>query len=309
MAAGEISLGRELRRAREVRGISLEQIAAETKISERYLQALEGDRLDLLPGALYARNFVRQYAQYIGADEEELLDYFAYQQRIHDDTVARTERAAGESARRRTLALAGLGIAAAVIVAVLVISVLAKGGDEKAGDAGGAGSRPPAAAASRPGAPERPASSPPSLPVLAPPTPQAEAPLAGATGAPGTAERPVAESASAPTVDPAAPQPVPAAPLDPAAAASDCPEVPVAKLVFREESWVEVRREGDPTPKYGIQSRGTVLTYQVDKPLTIFVGNAGRVSLVLDGMEAKPLGAAGESRKLSLNCRNFRSYL
>ena len=56
------SFGENLRRERELRGVSLREIADGTKISLRFLQALEEDRVDVLPGGLFPRAFVKQYA-------------------------------------------------------------------------------------------------------------------------------------------------------------------------------------------------------------------------------------------------------
>ncbi len=54
-------------------GVSLEQIAEETKISIRFLRAIEAERFDELPGGIFARSYIRQYAAAIGFDEDELL--------------------------------------------------------------------------------------------------------------------------------------------------------------------------------------------------------------------------------------------
>jgi cytoskeleton protein RodZ len=80
------SFGENLRRERELRGVSLREIADETKISIRFLQALEQDRFDALPGGLFRRTFVRQYARHVGLDPERLVAEFIY---AHgDDTPA-----------------------------------------------------------------------------------------------------------------------------------------------------------------------------------------------------------------------------
>jgi cytoskeleton protein RodZ len=65
------SFGRKLRREREMRGISLEEIARHTKISTRLLEAIENGRFDLLPGGIFTRSFVLHYARYLGLDEEQ----------------------------------------------------------------------------------------------------------------------------------------------------------------------------------------------------------------------------------------------
>lgn len=62
-----------LRRQREQRGITLQQISSSTKIGTHYLQALEDDRLEVLPGGVIGRGFVRAYANYVGIDEEQAI--------------------------------------------------------------------------------------------------------------------------------------------------------------------------------------------------------------------------------------------
>jgi len=60
--------GDQLRQQRLARGVSLSQIAADTRISARYLEALENHEIKQLPGAIFARSFARQYANYVGLD-------------------------------------------------------------------------------------------------------------------------------------------------------------------------------------------------------------------------------------------------
>jgi len=70
------SLGQELKRERELRGISLREIADSTRISLRFLQALEEDRLDIIPGAFFVRAILRAYARGIGIDENQVLNKY-----------------------------------------------------------------------------------------------------------------------------------------------------------------------------------------------------------------------------------------
>jgi cytoskeleton protein RodZ len=72
------TFGENLRRERELRGIELREMAEATKISIRFLQALEQDRVDILPGGMFQRAFVRQYARYLGLDPERLVAEFVY---------------------------------------------------------------------------------------------------------------------------------------------------------------------------------------------------------------------------------------
>jgi hypothetical protein len=72
------SFGDTLRRERELRGIDLRDIAEATKISVRFLQALEQDRVDILPGGIFPKAFVRQYARHLGLDPERTVAEFVY---------------------------------------------------------------------------------------------------------------------------------------------------------------------------------------------------------------------------------------
>lgn len=66
-------LGALLRSARARQGLALQRICNETKIPRRYLEALEQDRLEVLPGGLYRRAHVRAYAQAVQLDPGLLL--------------------------------------------------------------------------------------------------------------------------------------------------------------------------------------------------------------------------------------------
>ena len=63
-----IGVGELLRSARARRGLALQQVSNETKIPLRYLEALEQDRLEVLPGGFYRRAHVRAYAQAVQLD-------------------------------------------------------------------------------------------------------------------------------------------------------------------------------------------------------------------------------------------------
>jgi cytoskeletal protein RodZ len=70
------TFGESLKRERELRQISLREIAEATKINLRYLDALETNEFDNLPGGVFNRGFVRAYAQYIGADADSLVNAY-----------------------------------------------------------------------------------------------------------------------------------------------------------------------------------------------------------------------------------------
>ncbi|MEO6260047.1 MAG: RodZ domain-containing protein [Thermoanaerobaculia bacterium] len=72
------SFGEELRREREIRGISLKEIADATKISKRFLDAIERNDHKTLPAPVFTRGFVREYARYLGLSSEEMVNRYNY---------------------------------------------------------------------------------------------------------------------------------------------------------------------------------------------------------------------------------------
>jgi len=82
-------LGEELKRAREVAGLSLRDMEARTKISVTALEALERNDFSRLPGGIFGRSFVRAYALEVGADSEATVSRFV-------ELLEQSEREAAE---------------------------------------------------------------------------------------------------------------------------------------------------------------------------------------------------------------------
>jgi transcriptional regulator with XRE-family HTH domain len=68
------TIGSILRQQRESKKLNLEEIAGELKIRPQYLQALENDQLDLLPGKLYRRSFLKAYAGFLNLNQDRILE-------------------------------------------------------------------------------------------------------------------------------------------------------------------------------------------------------------------------------------------
>ncbi len=71
------SIGEKLRLEREARGIALRDISEQTRISMRYLEAIESDDYRRLPGGIFNRSFIRAYAKYVGYDENQAIEDYA----------------------------------------------------------------------------------------------------------------------------------------------------------------------------------------------------------------------------------------
>jgi cytoskeleton protein RodZ len=136
------SFGEKLRLEREMRGVSLREIAETTKISLRFLQALEEDRVEVLPGGLFPRAFVKQYAQFLGLDADKLAGEFAH---AHAELPVERRPTLPIAARRPrvTPIQVLLGVAAVVVVALAL-----RHGGEPQNRARSQPTAPPAAGAS-----------------------------------------------------------------------------------------------------------------------------------------------------------------
>src|ERR1700733_7962437 len=77
--------GEHLKREREMRGVSLEEISVATRIAPRFLVALESEQWELLPGGVFNRGFIRSVARYLGLDEDSLVAEYARETRGRSD--------------------------------------------------------------------------------------------------------------------------------------------------------------------------------------------------------------------------------
>ena len=81
-----ISIGEKLRLERETRGIALRDISEQTRISMRYLEAIESDDYRRLPGGIFNRSFIRAYAKFVGYDEQAAIEEYAQTLRDHGES-------------------------------------------------------------------------------------------------------------------------------------------------------------------------------------------------------------------------------
>jgi cytoskeleton protein RodZ len=164
------SVGQDLRAARLRRGDEIATISRALKIRKDHLDALEGDRLEDLPGKTYAIGFVRSYARHLG------LDAAHYVERFKQEIVGRTEEQTREPAPihqdERRLPY-GWRIIAGVVLLLLVYGgyhLLSPGGETNQ-------TTPPAPVLNQP----KPAAPPSPQPVVIPPQEAVPSPAADAT--------------------------------------------------------------------------------------------------------------------------------
>jgi cytoskeleton protein RodZ len=122
-------VGSSLRRARERQGLTLAEAERATRISPRYLRALEEERFADLPGDAYARSFLREYADFLGLEAQPFMDEF-------DARFATREEPAiaprGLPARNSLGRYVGIALAALALAGLAVWALGARDGEQTA---------------------------------------------------------------------------------------------------------------------------------------------------------------------------------
>ena len=310
------SIGEILRRERLKRNLELGQIAQELKISPRFLEAIEAGQLDKLPGGVFTKSFTMQYARLLGLDEEKIAGEL---QRTLDpplevpasveapkpaDSAIRVPRveeweAVGES--RFRWSSSSLSAAALVVVVMLLCSGLYAlyAWWQRAHRPVAAHQSPPIAAVqpAPPPAPVQPA--PPAASVQQSPSPAVQ-PSTAPTGT----QPPSAAPAPAPSTEQPAP-PVAPPPVPVAGASPSHPNAPVrVELTADEPVWVLVRSDG----KYffsGTLGAKESRAFEATSTVLLRLGNAGGVTITLNGKPVGPVGPKGQVRTVQFTSGGF----
>jgi cytoskeletal protein RodZ len=127
-------VGSYLKHERELRGIALDEIARDTKISARFLSALEENRFEDLPGEVFIKGFIRAYGQAIGLNADELLAAYLETSGTQPESGALPSSATpavdeAPDSPDNPLLKAGLGIGAALIVIIFGVYWVTTGND------------------------------------------------------------------------------------------------------------------------------------------------------------------------------------
>jgi cytoskeleton protein RodZ len=124
-----MEIGPELRRAREARGLSLQQIADATKIPISSLRALENDEFHRLPGGIFTRGFIRTYAANVGIDGERLARAHLAQQEeapLTDPRATDTTNATHDALAGQRRSSTSLQIVLLILLTVGLLALLAR---------------------------------------------------------------------------------------------------------------------------------------------------------------------------------------
>ncbi len=267
-----MTVGERLREARERQKVSLHAIAEKTNISVRFLDAIEKNQFDKLPGGIFTRGFIRSYASLVGLDPDGMVTQFLSDEPgQRDDDIDVAPASDRDRPGLGTLLLAGLGAIVLVLALVYFLrpdwiglqATVSSPQQVAAPDAQGAAT---------------------SRDTL---TPTAGAPpIDAVTSAAGAA---ATGPVSAPVPPPTVPEPVAQAPKSP------------LRLVIAPSGrcWVQVSADGQMRVAREIAA-GERLSVDAAERLQITVGDAGTFAYELNERPGKALGVAGRVARATI---------
>jgi cytoskeleton protein RodZ len=250
-----MDVGRELREAREARGLSIKMLAATTRVHSRVLDAIERNDRAALPARPFARGFIASYAREVGLDPHPLVSrYFAQfdstEETVKPAAAVATSTVSLDDATERPRWRPVVAIVAVTIVAVVLLRRV----DE-----------------------------------VRPPEP-----------------RPVGTSGTATAAAPAVPQPMVGRPAVPPLAPAPSGEI-VVRLEASRPVWVSARADGTRVI-YRIVQPGSPETVRARAEVALRVGDAGAVSMSVNGRDATVMGREGEVRNLRITNGSLIPY-
>jgi cytoskeleton protein RodZ len=261
-------LGARFREAREARGITLSEASTSTRILLRYLQALEEGDLNQLPGDVYARGFIRNYAQFLNLPADELILLYRRERGAPTDRIQVVPAAVPPRTQSCLIPSAFVSFFAILVMLGVLYLVLQATGLMQPNNSVALG---PTATRAVPTATQFPTAT--LQPSGTPLSPLPPAPT--------------------PTLDPAVPLPPPSP--DPNASSSPNPSAPLVVEVriapnASGGSWMDVRVDGR-SDYTGTLLANASKTFQAQKEVSLFVGDASVVELIVNGQNRGLMGS------------------
>jgi len=290
------TFGIRLKQERERRGITLDQITQSTKIGTRFLQALEQDHFEQLPGGIFNKGFVRAYARFVGLDEDQVVaDYLAAtggpeQKPEAPEAISRADVPAGPEPGRAAALPWGVF---AIFLLIAAFSFALWGFYSRVSS---------------------------KRKEMPPPTPPPPAQTSTASAAPSSPPRAIAQrtiklqpssKSVAPGASGNAGQPVPAlsssggrAPASVAPKETATPRDVVLRIKAREDAWISITVDGEVTTQQ-ILAASAEKTIRAQRDIIIRTGNIGALDLEFKGEPLPVQGATGEVKTLAFDANGW----
>lgn len=284
------NFGATFRKAREAAGLPLEKIAAETRISTRFLTAIENEAFQQLPGGIFNRGFIRAYAEYLGLDSDQVVaDYDRISSTVQEpaDVLRDTDRVPARSSDW-TLYIVAAGILVVLMVAYYFVT---------------RNSTPP------------PLETAAVAPATATPPPQPEdvtVPTVAETPT-EAAKTPPPVSVPATSVPPAQTTTPSARPVQPASTPPATPPAPASPpstnsalavdVNVTDSTWMKVTTDGTIALSEVLQP-GTNRRFSAERSIDVVIGNAAGATMQINGRDLGQLGTTGRVREFKITPEN-----
>ncbi len=311
------AFGDRMRREREMRGVTLEEISESTKISKRALQALEKEEFDLLPGGIFNKGFVRAYARYLGIDEEQAVADFVAADAANHELAEENKFPLNVEDRPAQPPLNPKRSITPVILALILLAIVAGGwtywNRHKSQPAAHVDDEPQGSTTSS--LPDKPPEQSPSVQPPQPNTNEAGPPAKPIEKKDSTEPEKKTDSSSAPisgqdsnadsenrssldsTEKPASP---------PNASASDSAmQHFTVSVKANEDSWISIVADGK-TKLQTTLSAEQQKSITAGKELVLVTGNAGGIEVSYNGKPIAPLGKTPKKRTLTFTPQGLK---
>jgi cytoskeleton protein RodZ len=269
------SFGARLKREREKKGVTLDDISLSTKIGTRLLRALEDEHFEQLPGGIFNKGFVRAYARHLGLDEDQTVaDYLAASgdvppARNLEPQIAEALQARAEEQPGGVAQIPWGYLAIALSLVALGFAVWGFNSREKERESREASVQPAPA-------------------IQTPPT------VAAPSSPP-----PVSDASRTATPDnaPAAAAPPPTQ-ASTSASAQPAPGEFVVLIKAHDESWISMKIDGNPASEATLVAE-TEKSLLAKDSITIRAGNVGALDFYFNGKKLPAQGEDGQARNLT----------
>ncbi len=258
------SIGDYLKRERELRNITLEEVANATKINIGTLRAIEEGRKELLPAEVFIRGFIRCYAEYIGLDPNDVLLRYPRPAKEPKEISPPAEKSGREFFSRYRKYL---WTSISIIILVSLLGLIVYMGQKSS-------STQPA----------------PQKEVL-----KKEQNSLSSTSA--NANR-VVEQAKA-HIEGQTSIPAPQAKVQTAQKQLQDKKQHELRAIFKENTWIQALIDENTLEEYSFKP-GETFTWAMDDKIKLLIGNAGGVDFYLDDKPVKPLGNSGQVVNITL---------
>jgi cytoskeleton protein RodZ len=276
------SIGAALRRARDQRGLTLDDVAALTKINRKHLESIESGDRSAIPGGFFYKSFVRQYAAALSTGDSDLVDEIEEllaAEQPPPPPVARDEEAIKVMSAMPMQERASWNPSAASYAIILVIALIGCSGlyawwhrTQQAQASADAKPRPPVLVQRT------------EAPMMDTKKPEAQKP---------EAQKPETKQAAAQPSEVQRETPTP--PSEPAAVAANPDDKISLEVTANEDAWFWLGADGK-TLFSGVLQAGQTKTFTAKENVRMKIGNAGGLDIKFNGKPTGPIGPKAQVR-------------